>query len=495
MEKSWKIRLVFAVCIFWAELLSGEFNDLFGNESQPMPLPRLLVSREAEFGIPFTMKSGDGASESASSVRLFYSSDGGVSWNIAQQVRSEESKFVFQAEEDGEYWFALDTLEGGSESMSFDTASPLVPGLRVLVDTTSPHLEFEVGRTSSEQLWAAWSIQESRLRPHSFHILYRGEEEDFWTSVPVTASDPNNHEPFEGWAAWELDVPYDEIVVRAEAIDLAGNSTVFTEHYDLTAAGLAVTAIPQGRERTPVAPTPELLDLEISPVSSTTSDGWQPASSLRETPVPRSETENDAHENLSNFSGWRPAERSLSTDVDPMPFEQPEVAAEPEATLEPETEPVMEGVEEPPLVESIPLEPASMARTHTGAQQAASPSFIRASVHQTSEENDVYGLSDPDPIRIRSANLNSVEGKSSLQVRWTSGGFPSREARISLSCADSLTGPWRTLAESLDNSGRFEGPLESEQSGVSGPIFIRLEALHEDGSIISTMSPTPIVVE
>jgi len=512
MKISLKNIVLFASCVCFVGLLVGGLGQSVGEERAAPTLPRLLMSRDSEFGIPFTMDD-DETSPSEAVVRLFYSNDYGASWSVAQEVRPEDSKFVFQAAKDGEYWFALDTIEEDRDSMLRGVVSdaselaavvPLAPGLRVLVDTTEPTLEFEVGRTGSERLWAAWSITEVQLRTHGFHILYRGVEEEYWTSVPVAAPEPSSQSPFEGWTAWDLDAPHDEIVVRVEAIDAVGNSTVFTEQYDLTATGLPMTMSPQGRERTPVVASPAPVELEIAPVSNTSSDGWRPASSLRNAaslaPESVSESGSGAQGARPNMSGWRPSDRDLSQDAAPPTLEQPEVEMERASDPEP--------VEAHPVEEAMPVEPVSVVRTPEGPLEDVPQRSLRVPVEDEMPDPerypeawaaidtvDLFESNEMIPMRIRSAKAEIVDGETWLKVRWSSGDSSSRDASVSIYYADSIEGPWRTAAESLTNSGRFDGPLTPELADISGPLFIRLEALLEDGSIISTMHPEPVVAE
>ncbi len=64
-------------------------------------------------------------------VQLFVSEDGGRSWNVAATARPDEMQFSFHAPQDGEYWFAVKTLDAAGKLWPDKIAQP---DMRVIVE-------------------------------------------------------------------------------------------------------------------------------------------------------------------------------------------------------------------------------------------------------------------------------------------------------------------------------------------------------------------------
>ncbi|MFG0333971.1 MAG: hypothetical protein ACF8TS_11465, partial [Maioricimonas sp. JB049] len=94
------------------------------------------------FRIPFQFDSAEIQRLGAVEIQLYVSSDRGVNWRHVQSVSPKAGKFTFEAERDGEYWFAVRTLDARRQQ---HPRGPLQAGLQVVVDQQQP--EFEVGLT------------------------------------------------------------------------------------------------------------------------------------------------------------------------------------------------------------------------------------------------------------------------------------------------------------------------------------------------------------
>ena len=65
-------------------------------------------------------------------VQLFVSGDRGAHWNLYSKAPPTQQNFLFRAGSDGEFWFAIRTIDRAGQVRP-ETIS--TPGLRVLVDT------------------------------------------------------------------------------------------------------------------------------------------------------------------------------------------------------------------------------------------------------------------------------------------------------------------------------------------------------------------------
>src|SRR4051812_44931088 len=78
--------------------------------AKPAPLPEAIYWRQHLFLIPYQWGS---AAESgvAQSVWLFVSKDRGASWRKISEAKPDVKAFNYRAEGDGEYWFAVRTID------------------------------------------------------------------------------------------------------------------------------------------------------------------------------------------------------------------------------------------------------------------------------------------------------------------------------------------------------------------------------------------------
>jgi hypothetical protein len=106
-------------------------------------VPAPIVTRQTVFSIPFTVPVVNVAGQPVE-VRLLASADRGATWQITDRVDLRAQRlpykggFVFRAPTDGEYWFAIRTLDRLGQMNPERTAGP---ELRVVVDTRPPQLD------------------------------------------------------------------------------------------------------------------------------------------------------------------------------------------------------------------------------------------------------------------------------------------------------------------------------------------------------------------
>ncbi|HJS06292.1 MAG TPA: hypothetical protein VJ809_01485, partial [Pirellulales bacterium] len=104
--------------------------------------PAPIVTRQTVFSIPFNVPVVNVADQPAE-VRLLTSADRGATWQVTDRVDMRAQRlpykggFVFRAPSDGEYWFAIRTVDRAGQMKPERTSGP---ELRVVVDTRSPQL-------------------------------------------------------------------------------------------------------------------------------------------------------------------------------------------------------------------------------------------------------------------------------------------------------------------------------------------------------------------
>jgi hypothetical protein len=106
-------------------------------------IPAPIVTRQTVFSIPFTVPLVNSADQPGE-VRLLASADRGATWHVTDRVDLRVQRvpykgaFVFRAPTDGEYWFAIRTVDRLGQMKPDRTGGP---ELRVVVDTRPPPLD------------------------------------------------------------------------------------------------------------------------------------------------------------------------------------------------------------------------------------------------------------------------------------------------------------------------------------------------------------------
>lgn len=99
-----------------------------------------IVTGRNHFRIPFLLDTDTIESLGARETQLYVSTDRGETWQHHQSVGVDANRFEFKTETDGEFWFAVRTLD----SQNKFHPEEFRPGLKVIVDAASlPLAEFE----------------------------------------------------------------------------------------------------------------------------------------------------------------------------------------------------------------------------------------------------------------------------------------------------------------------------------------------------------------
>ena len=200
--------------------------------------PRPKLTRQPSFYIPFQL-SAQHASEPVE-VHLYVSADQGAKWEPFQQQKINAERFRFTAPADGEYWFAVRTVDRRGQLIAHQGWRP---ELIVIVDTQKPQLDLKVEVDSHGNTRASWTAQDPNLAAHSFRLQYQEPRTQRWQDVKVRT--PNREDWRQSWeqeANWWLQAAGHDVLVRAEVLDRAGNSTLVTKN-------LSVMRVATQRER------------------------------------------------------------------------------------------------------------------------------------------------------------------------------------------------------------------------------------------------------
>ncbi|QDT53764.1 hypothetical protein Pan44_17870 [Caulifigura coniformis] len=169
-----------------------------------------LYTQKPRFRIPFQFDAAEMQRLGAVEIQLFVSTDMGTNWNREQSVDPTAGKFAFEAPGNGEYWFAVRTVDRNQKV--FPEGPPEV-GLRVVVDSQPPSLDLRVEALGRDRVSLSWDASDPNIDPSSLKIEWRDEVNREWQTVGIYAA-------ASGQTSWTT---RGVVEVRGSIRDLAGN--------------------------------------------------------------------------------------------------------------------------------------------------------------------------------------------------------------------------------------------------------------------------------
>ena len=174
---------------------------------------QVVHTNKPRFRIPYKFDAAEMASMGAREIRLYVSVDQGATWHHAQSVQPSATKFEFESQGDGEYWFAVRTLD--SQNQLYPQTATTEAGLKVIVDTSEPILQIQLQQVESGKVELSWVASDPHLDPSTLKLEFIQSGADDWQPVNI---DPNPT----GHTSWS--VPQGGFVgVRGSVTDLATN--------------------------------------------------------------------------------------------------------------------------------------------------------------------------------------------------------------------------------------------------------------------------------
>lgn len=220
------LRMLAATAGVLASLLACHASLAQEGTSRTTQDPMLV--RHTEFGIPFQVATPHETPE----VQLMVSNDRGANWVGYQRQAAQQNRFMFQAHNDGEYWFAIRTFD--SSGRPTDTGSYFQPELKVAVDTRTPVVTLNVEALESGEVIAKWTIRDSAVDPSGIHLSYQTAPNSPFQQVEVDASKAyRENGVIAGETRWFPFATERVMLVRIDAYDKAGNVGVAQQSLSL----------------------------------------------------------------------------------------------------------------------------------------------------------------------------------------------------------------------------------------------------------------------
>jgi hypothetical protein len=330
-----------------------------GGAAAQQPAP--FVTKQNDVEIPFNVRPGTNAENQPSSVRIYVSWDRGQNWHFYDERKAEDGRFRFRAKQDGEFWFATQTVDRSGRP---DSAEPRRPQLRLVIDTQRPKLLVQAHVTGAGAVNLSWSAADATLIASSLRLEYQdaGGSGGPWQAIEAS-SPTTNATTITGQATFVPAVSSRTINLRAEIADSAGNLAYYSQRIALTPpkpkdAGNSLAFDPSAT-RWPEAKSPG-QDVNSQIAADTPRPGGGDDEKVR---IPA--VVNNPFAGPGRLASNSPSPESLSTENLPLPGGEPP-SVEPLPTQpgpnfpEPPLPPMVEIMPTPQPAE--PIDPASAER-------------------------------------------------------------------------------------------------------------------------------------
>ena len=230
-----------------------------GGAQRTPTLPPIVATKQHFFAIPFRISPPENPNQAPREVQLYVSGDRGATWQLYTRAEPTQRQFLFRAASDGEYWFAVRTVDRQGHGRP---AKITAPGMRVAIDTAPPRLELSAQSEPDGSVALHWTLEEPLPKLESLKLSYRVGDQGLWQAIPLEMDDVQRRGSIaQGKLQWQPYAP-GEVQIRAETIDAAGNFAV----------GHAIVAVAPGqREKT----SPTTTSPEPAPHSNVAQDHWR----------------------------------------------------------------------------------------------------------------------------------------------------------------------------------------------------------------------------
>ncbi len=190
------------------------------------------------FGIPFSVADPDSR---YIEVQLYVSRDRGQSWNFHSRQPTTAREFLFDSNGEGEYWFAIRTLD---RDRKVHPAGSMVPELKVMVDTIQPQLDFRIQTDAAGRIVCRWRADDENIDPSTTRLAFRplvstDDSANNWHSVPYKPVAGVVDGVFTDQYAWWPEPRSLEVLVQLAISDTAGNTATEERQLALPRTGPA----------------------------------------------------------------------------------------------------------------------------------------------------------------------------------------------------------------------------------------------------------------
>lgn len=493
-------------------LAGGAVSPPQAAESAP-PVSQTIHTSRPKFRIPFQFDANEMARLGAVEIRLFVSTDRGRHWQHAQSVAPGEGRFTFEATGEGEYWFAVRTVDGQGQ---LHPPGPPQAGLQVVVDQTVPQINVQVRESRPGEIELTWQATDDNLDLNTLTLEFLDPNTTEWQRVNITPSES-------GETSWTV-AGGGRVFVRGSVSDKAGNSTSGEASTEETrgapaqpdsqpaktkpdfrrpvagpqqesesnlALDEAPVVIPNGQDG-PLSPIPQLQ--QAVPVASRSVIGSSQPPVVVETPEAfRAEA---APANTPDPAGT--PSRFVRTRAFNVQYELEDVGPSGVSSVDlyitennglkwyyygPDED------RRSPIAVEVPRDGAYgfVLRARSGAGLVQDPP-------QPGDAPGFVIMVDRKPPQADLGKVTPGQGASrnEINIEWTVRDEQLGARPVRLSWAPAKEGPWRAITDWIPNSGRYQWTVDEQALAA---VFLRLEARDSAGNLSRADSKAPLLLD
>jgi hypothetical protein len=404
------------------------------------PAADVVYSRQLQFRIPFQTEPGE---RRIQQVQLYVSLDQGQSWQAYASATPEQGSFLFRADRDALYWFAVRTMD--HEQRFFPpTLDGLKPGLKVQVDSHEPQASLQVLPPQGSSVGVSWTVRDDNLDPASLRLEQRLAGSGEWQVVAAEGL------PASGQRYWNP-ATNATLEVRLRARDRADN---------------------WGEARTTVAPGSPTAGAVANPASAAATGG--PA--VRMVNSKRVSLDYDIDElppsGISVVELWYTQDGRSWQKYTEERFDAGRVW---------QRKPFVFDINEEGVYGFTLL-------ARSGVDLGPRPPQVGDPPHVWIEVD----LTKP-VVQLLNVDVGRNQELGNLTVTWRATDKNLTRQPITLSYAERPEGPWTPIATNLENTGRYVWRMPVQ--GVPLRFLVRVEAVDKAGNVAAVETTQPVIAD
>jgi len=452
------LPIVFLLCLGVAALASP---SAFSQAAAPQE--QIRYSKVREFFIPFYADPKRPIAE----LRLFAQRNSGV-WEQLATAQPNQKGFTFRCTQDGSYGVTVQTIykDGTPEP----TTDKLQAEMRIIVDTQPPKIALRPFSAADGVCGVEWDITDDYLDSSSIRLEYRWPTMVEWAPIDKGVSFRARDQ-----RTWKLN-PDQRIEIRVRAMDLAKNE-----------------AISQGVTTSPNVGDNRQFSGSSGSGNTATADPATPRPGgtqhyVNSTIVKLNYNVTVGPSGVKKVTLWRQEEKQPWTKVlekdgaNLRPDNQP-AGVLPGERAKTETLPLIDDVKKDGIYGYI-IVVESRAGTSGRDPKPNDPPHTSVIVDTTPP---VVKMTEP---KVR-ANGTPNQG-ALVDIVWQATDKNMAAAPITLEYAEKIEGPWRVIAEKIENTGKFSWAVPPTEPFS---FFVRVKAIDRAGNVAQDVSKEPVVVD
>lgn len=504
--------------------------------------------RTRVFYIPY--RASDVFSPTLEKVQLLVSRDGASEWAVLQEAQPHVRGFTYHAPVDGDYSFALRTVDRQGAVSPTTVAQPQ---LRVIVDTAPPALTLTAAPDPAGRLLIRYEARDIALKPETLRL--EAQSGATWERIATGPPEASQPDRLLGQVAWKPTSGGTVVRLRAIVDDRAGNQ--FTATAEASLIGPTPTLAPTGPQLVAASPSATRPAVEwpaaSSPAAPPASAAPSVAPSTVQPPPPLWSEPRTPAQLVADGGTPPPSAASTNSPANPFgppplltgPPLSPAAAPSPAATPSPASSggagSPWTGAPPPPADASGPrwvnsltfdvdydlhiVGPWGVSKVELWATRDEGREWVRFGADDDNRSpiritvpaagvygfrlvvNGANGAAAPTPAsgqppelvigvdleqpqaELQAAELGQGPMADHLLIRWTGADANLAARPVSLFFSDQPQGPWSTIATDVDNSGKYAWPLLRQ---VPERLYLRLEIRDKAGNVAVRGSTAPV---